>query len=87
MKSPYWLAKEEIPLTTKFSSLMDLAIQLGNEYFKDLHLGDNAHYTREQSIRELLQCLSTTIDEKIVADLKSSPFLPQCQTNRLISQF
>ena len=34
----------------------------------------NAHYTSEQSISELLQCISTTIDEKIVSDLKSSMF-------------
>ena len=37
-------------------------------------MGGNAHYTSEQSISELLQCISTIIDEKIVSDLKSSPF-------------
>ena len=74
MKLLYWLAKEEIPLTTKFSSLKDLAIHLGNQYLKELYVGGNAHYTSEQSISELLQCISTTIDEKIVSDLKSSPF-------------
>ena len=74
MKLLYWLAKEEIPITTKFSSLLDLSIQMGNDYLKELHLGGNAHYTNEQSISELLQCLSTSIEEDIVSSLKSSPY-------------
>ena len=74
MKLLYWLAKEDISITTKFSSLLDLSIQMGNDYLKELHLGGNAHYTSEQSISELLQCLSTTIEEDIVSALKSSPY-------------
>ena len=31
-KMMYWLVKEEVPHTTKFSSLMDLAVQLGSDY-------------------------------------------------------
>ena len=46
----YWLAKEEIAHTTKFSSLMDLSIHLGSDYHKELNLGRNAHYTSEQTI-------------------------------------
>ena len=31
----YWLAKEEIADTTKFFSLMDISIQLGNDYLRE----------------------------------------------------
>ena len=70
----YWLAKEEIAHTTKFASLMDLSITLGSDYLKELNLGRNAHYTGEQTIRELLQCLSSVVEEQILEDLRSSDF-------------
>ena len=70
----YWLAKEEIAHTTKFSSLMDLSVQLGSDYLRELNLGRNAHYTSEQTIRELLQCLSSVIEEQILDDIRSSDF-------------
>ena len=73
MKLLYWLSKEEISFTTKCSSLIDLTIELGSDYLKALHLGGNAHYTSEQSISELLQCLSATIKEEILSSLKLSP--------------
>ena len=58
----YWLAKEEVAHTTKFKSPMDLAIELGSNYLRELHLGGNAHYTSEQAVSELLQYLSTRED-------------------------
>ena len=70
----YWLAKEEIAHTTKFSSLMDLSVQLGSDYLRELNLGRNAHYTSEQTIRELLQCLSSVIEEQILDDIRSCDF-------------
>ena len=70
----YWLAKEEIAHTTKFSSLMDLSVQRGSDYLRELNLGRNAHYTSEQTIRELLQCLSSVIQEQILDDIRSSDF-------------
>ena len=70
----YWLAKEEIAHTTKFSSLMDLSIQLGSDYLRELNLGRNAHYTSEQTVRELLHCLSSVIEEQILDDIRSSDF-------------
>ena len=70
----YWLAKEEIAHTTKFASLMDLSIMLGSDYLKELNLGRNAHYTSEQTIRELLQCLPSVVEEQILEDIRSSDF-------------
>ena len=39
LKIMYWLAREEVAHTTKFSSLMDLSIQLGSDYLRELNLG------------------------------------------------
>ena len=68
MKMMYWLAKEEVPHTTKVSSLADLAVQL------ELNLGKNAHYMSEQSVRELIQCLSSVIEEQILDNIRYSDF-------------
>ena len=70
----YWLAKQEVAHTTKFSSLKDLAIELGCDYLRELNLGRNAQYSSEQTIAELLQCLSLVIEEQILSDLQSSEF-------------
>ena len=53
---------------------MDLSITLGSDYFKELNLGRNAHYTSEQTIRELLQCHSSVVEEQILEDIRSSDF-------------
>ena len=70
----YWLAKKEIAHTTKFSSLMDLSIQIWSDYHRELNLGRNAQYTSEQTVRELLQCLSSVIEEQILDDIRVSDF-------------
>ena len=70
----YWLVKQEVAHTTKFSSLRDLAIHLGCDYLRELHLGGNAQYSSEQIIRELLQSLSSVIEEQILSELTSSEF-------------
>lgn len=48
LKIMHWLAKEEVSHTTKCSSLMDLAIDLGSDYHRDLNLRKNAHYTSDR---------------------------------------
>ena len=50
LKMMYWLAKKEVPHTTKFSSLMDLSINLGGDHLSELNLGRNDHYTSEPSV-------------------------------------
>ena len=69
-----WLVKEEVTHTTKFNSLKDLSILLGCNYLHELNIGRNAQYTSEQSIAELLQCLSQVLEEQILRDLQSSDF-------------
>ncbi len=46
LKMMYWLAKEEIPHTTNFSSLKDLVVRLGCDYMRDLFVGRNADHSR-----------------------------------------
>lgn len=70
----YWLAKEEVAHTTKFASLMQLSINLGADYLRELRLGGNACYTSEQIINELLRCLSTVIEDNVLTALKGSEF-------------
>ena len=48
---------------------------LGSDYLKELNLGRNAHYTSEQTMRELLQCLFSVVEEQILEDIHSSNFL------------
>ena len=70
----YWLAKEEVTHTTKFASLMQLSINLGADYLRELHVGRNACYTSEQIIGELLQCLSQVIEEAVLSSRRGSTF-------------
>ena len=54
--------------------MRDLAIHLGCDYLRGLQLGGNAQYSSEQIIRELLQSLSSVIEEQIVSELTSTKF-------------
>ena len=74
LKMVYWLAKEEVAHTTKFASLMQLSINLGADYLRELHVGRNACYTSEQIIGELLQCLSQVIEEAVLSSMRGSTF-------------
>lgn len=72
MKIIYWLAKEELAHTTKYESLLDLAISLGCTYLKELHVADNANYCSRQIVGEFLQTLSMQIEDDVLQDLPSS---------------
>ena len=74
MKIIYWLAKEEVAHTTKYESLLDLAISLGCNYLKELHVGENANYCSRQIVGEFLQTLSAQIEDNILRDLASSKY-------------
>ena len=74
MKIIYWLAKEEVTHTTKYDSLLDLAISLGCNYLKELHVSDNAHYRSRQIVREFLQTLALQIEKDSLQELASSPY-------------
>ena len=74
LKMVYWLAKEEVAHTTKFASLIELSINLGVDYLRELRVGRNACYTSEQIIGGLLQCLSQVIEASKLSSMRDSAF-------------
>lgn len=74
MKVIYWLAKEEVAHTTKYESLLDLAMSLGCNYLKELHVADNATYRSRQIVGEFLQTLSLQIEDDMLQGLASSSY-------------
>ena len=62
----HWLAKEEIAHTTKFESLISLAVSTGAKEVKTLSKGGNAKYTSERTMHEIIEVLSATVEDEIV---------------------
>ena len=61
MKCMYWLCRQEVPHTTNFSALLELAKSLGATYLSDFSLGKNAHYTSERFMQEAVSSLGEVI--------------------------
>ena len=74
LKIVYWLAKEDIAITTKYESLVNLVKSLGCSYLNDLSMGRNATYTSKRIVAEYLLCLSPVIESEKLDNLKCSPF-------------
>ena len=75
LKVMHWLAKEEIAHTTKFESLISLAINIGAKELKALSKGANATYTSERTMHEIIEVLSATVEEEILQDIRASPLI------------
>lgn len=74
LKCMYWLIKTEVPHTTNFESLIDLCQSLGCEYLSDIKKGDNASYTSERFMQEVVEVLGKVVQDEILHELKKSPF-------------
>ena len=72
LKCLYFLAKNELPHTTNFSSLLDLAISLGYDYMKELCHGGNASYRSEQTMAEFLFSLYKCIKKNVMTEMHRS---------------
>ena len=72
LKCLYFLAKNKLPHTTKFATLLDLAINLGCDYMKELRRGGNASYRSEQTVSEFLFSLSDCIKQDILTKMHKS---------------
>ena len=72
LKCMYFLTNNELPHTTTFSELLDLAIDLGSDYLQALRQAGNAHYRSEQIMYEYVQCLSKCIQENVISDMLQS---------------
>ena len=75
LKCMYWLAKHEIAHSTNYESLIELAVSLGSTYMTELHHGDNAKYTSQQSMFEFISVLSQSIEQKVYAELNHSNYV------------
>jgi hypothetical protein len=65
MQCMYWLCKQEIPHTTNFSFLLELAKSLGATYLNDLCLGRNTLHISERFMQEAVSCLGEVISSSI----------------------
>ena len=75
LKCMYWLAKHEIAHSTNFESMLELAVSLGCTYITELHQGENAKYTSQQSMFEFISVLSQCIEQKVRAELDHSHYV------------
>lgn len=73
LKIVYCLAKQEIPLTTKYEPILELALSLGCDYLRALEVGANARYRSHAIIGEFLKVLAAIVEEQFSA-LKCSKF-------------
>ena len=74
LKIVYCLAKQEIPLTSKYEPILELAISLGCDYFRELEVGANARYRSHAIIGEFLKVLAAVVEEQQLLALKCSHF-------------
>lgn len=75
LKVMHWLAKEEIAHTTKFESLISLAVSIGAKELNALSKGGNAKYTSERTMYEIIEVLSDTVEEEILKEISASPLI------------
>ena len=74
MKVVYWLCKEEVTHTTKYESLVDLAISLGCMYLEELSVSARANCRSGQIVTKFIELLSLVIEKDIIAKMKPSPY-------------
>ena len=74
LKCMYWLIKAEVPHTTNFESLVELCESLGCEYLQNIRKADNAKYTSERFMQEVVEVLGKVVQDEILKEVKASPF-------------
>lgn len=67
------VCKEWIAYTRKYESLLLLAKSLGFGYLKHLHVAENAKYTSETFLQEMLASLAFTLWKNIYKEINQSP--------------
>ena len=69
----YFMAKEEIPHTTKYEPMMKLLSYLGLPHLDVLNEGGNAKYTSCRVVDELLTLLGDEVKQSVGRQLQKSP--------------
>ena len=80
-KCLHWLCKEQIAYTTKYESLLQQTKSLGCGYLIHLHVAENAKYTSETFLQEVLEqsrFFSLMIDETIDVSITEQLILYFC---------
>ena len=72
LKCLYWLAKQEIPHTTNYRSLRELCVALSNDSLIKLNESKSHFYTSEQSMHEMLEAISVTLESSHIDDVTRS---------------
>lgn len=70
----YMLCKEEIAHTTKYGPVLDVVQHVGGDILQMLNKGANQKYTSMRHISDMVTIFYEVIWEKIVKDVRSSPF-------------
>lgn len=70
--SLYYLCKRRIAHTTNYEPLLDLLTFLGLNVKDQMAAGKNATYCSQRAIKEMVTCLSSVIEDKILRELKQS---------------
>ena len=73
-ESSDWCSENNYCLSTKYEAIIDLAINLGCDYLKELEVGANARYRSHAIIGEFLKVLATVIEEEQLSCLTKSKF-------------
>ena len=74
LRACYWLATEEVA-NVKFKSFLSFLRECGVEDAVLLHRGGNASHDSPIIFNQLLDCLSTVVEEKMMSSIRSSPFV------------
>ena len=75
MKCLYWLAKNEVPHTTKYQPLLQLLESMNCPYVESLKQGRNATYTSEMIIQDFLSTMASQVEEETLRHLMDSPYI------------
>ena len=74
LKCKYWLIKAKVSHTTNFESLIELCESLGCEYLQKIRKADNAKYTLERFMQEVVEALGKVVHDDVLKEVKASPF-------------
>ncbi|XP_011403997.1 PREDICTED: SCAN domain-containing protein 3-like [Amphimedon queenslandica] len=74
MRNIYWIATEEVALL-KYESLNELVQIRGCAALKELFVTKNAQYSSHQIAEEMLEAISSCIEESTDLSLQASPFI------------
>ena len=76
MRNIYWIATEEIHVALlKYQSLNELVMMQGCAVIKELNFAKNAQYSSHQIAEEMLEAISSCIEESTDNALRVSPFI------------